>query len=398
MLILSIFFCTTFPVQAQNSVSAYLFYGDGCPHCAKERNFLHQLEKKYAQLKIKEYEIYYNQQNSSFLKEVAHQLNAEAGGVPFLVIGKKYFIGYAEGATSNEIEQAVLECTENACDDFVVSIVDGSGNEKAEIGDISTNSLSVNTSVTEGGKIQVPFFGTVQIDTLSLPVLTFILAFLDGFNPCAMWTLLFLISLLLGMRDRKRMWILGVAFIISSATVYFLFLSAWLNIFLFLGFIVWVRMLIGILALGTGGYYMQDFLKNKQGSCSITGNQKRQQIFQKLQKITEKPQLILALGGIILLAIAVNMVELICSAGLPAIYTQILSLSHLPLWQYYFYLGFYIFIFMLDDLFVFFTAMITLQAVGIQSTYARYSHLIGGICMFIIGVLLLFKPEWLMFG
>ena len=194
------------------------------------------------------------------------------------------------------------------------------------------------------------------------------------------------------------MWILGVAFIISSATVYFLFLSAWLNIFLFLGFIVWVRMLIGILALGTGGYYMQDFLKNKQGSCSITGNQKRQQIFQKLQKITEKPQLILALGGIILLAIAVNMVELICSAGLPAIYTQILSLSHLPLWQYYFYLGFYIFIFMLDDLFVFFTAMITLQAVGIQSTYARYSHLIGGICMFIIGVLLLFKPEWLMFG
>jgi len=92
------------------------------------------------------------------------------------------------------------------------------------------------------------------------------------------------------------------------------------------------------------------------------------------------------------------MVELVCSAGLPAIYTKILSLSNLPTWQYYLYLLFYIFIFMLDDLFIFFTAMITLQAVGIQSKYSRFSHLVGGILMFIIGLLLLFKPEWLMFG
>jgi hypothetical protein len=128
------------------------------------------------------------------------------------------------------------------------------------------------------------------------------------------------------------------------------------------------------------------------------GDEKRQQIFKTLQSITQKRQFILALGGIILLAIAVNMVELICSAGLPAIYTQILSLSNLPSWQYYLYLGFYILVFMLDDLFIFFTAMITLQAVGVQSKYSRYSHLIGGFLMLIIGLLLIFKPEWLMFG
>jgi uncharacterized membrane protein HdeD (DUF308 family) len=98
------------------------------------------------------------------------------------------------------------------------------------------------------------------------------------------------------------------------------------------------------------------------------------------------------------LAIAVNMVELICSAGLPAIYTQILSLADLTAWQYYLYLALYILVFMLDDLFIFFTAMITLQAVGVQGKYARYSHLIGGILMAVIGLLLLFKPEWLMFG
>ncbi|MBU1499606.1 hypothetical protein KKE48_01920, partial [Patescibacteria group bacterium] len=127
-------------------------------------------------------------------------------------------------------------------------------------------------------------------------------------------------------------------------------------------------------------------------------NEKRQKILENLRRIAQKRRFILALGGIILLAIAVNMIELVCSAGLPAIYTKILSLSGLSTWQYYLYLLFYTLIFMLDDLFIFFTAMITLQAVGIQSKYSRFSHLIGGVLMFVIGLLLLLKPEWLMFG
>jgi len=106
----------------------------------------------------------------------------------------------------------------------------------------------------------------------------------------------------------------------------------------------------------------------------------------------------LALLGIILLAVAVNAVELVCSAGLPAIYTQVLALANLPTWQYYLYLIFYVIIFMIDDLFVFFAAMITLRVTGIQTKYARYSHLIGGLLMLVIGLLLLFKPGLLMFG
>ena len=194
------------------------------------------------------------------------------------------------------------------------------------------------------------------------------------------------------------MWALGIAFIASSAFIYFLFLSAWLNLFLFLGFVVWVRVLIGLAALVAGGYYLKYYLVNKQGSCSIMGDAKRRKIFEKIRSIIQKRWFILALGGIILLAAAVNLVELICSAGLPAIYTKILSLSNLPAWQYYLYLLFYILIFMLDDLLVFFTAMITFRVTGIGGKYSRFSHLIGGILMLAIGLLLLFKPEWLMFG
>lgn len=210
--------------------------------------------------------------------------------------------------------------------------------------------------------------------------------------------LLFLISLLLGMKDKKRRWILGSAFIGASAFVYFLFMAAWLNLLLFIGFIVWVRILIGLVALGGGGYNLKEFFTNKDSGCKVTGGKKRQAVFEKLKSITHQKQFLITLGGIILLAFAVNLVELICSAGLPVIFTQILTLSNLSDWQYFGYMLLYIFIFMLDDLFIFFTAMITLEMTGISTKYSRVSHLIGGILMAIIGLLLIFKPELLMFG
>lgn len=246
-------------------------------------------------------------------------------------------------------------------------------------------------------KIKVPFIGEIETKKLSLPVISIVFGGLDGFNPCVMWTLLFLISLLLGMKDRKRMWILGSAFIVASAAVYFLFMAAWLNLLLFIGFIVWIRVIIGLLALGGGVYNLREFFMNKAG-CKVTGDEKRQRVFEKLKTITQKQQFWLALGGIIILAAAVNLVELICSAGFPVVFTQILALSSLAKWQYYLYMLLYIFFFMLDDLFVFFAAMITLQMTGITTKYTRFSHLIGGILMVIIGILLILKPEWLMFG
>ena len=104
------------------------------------------------------------------------------------------------------------------------------------------------------------------------------------------------------------------------------------------------------------------------------------------------------LDRILALAFAVNLVELLCSAGIPAVYTQVLALSNLPTWQYYAYLALYIIVFMLDDLFVFVVAMKTLQITGIGTGYSRFSHLAGGVVLLAIGALLLLRPEWLMFG
>ncbi|MGI5826425.1 MAG: hypothetical protein ACOX50_03365 [Patescibacteria group bacterium] len=372
-------------LASEEKVDLYFFEANGCLHCKEEKEFLDTLQDKYPRLQIHEYEVTGSRENVELLKKVGERLNVNISGVPFTVIGDHHFAGYLNDETTGvQIEEAIKCALETGCSDVVESLIKPVTNEEEE--------------KPVPGTLRLPILGLVETKNLSLPALTFAIALIDGFNPCAMWVLLFLISLLLGMKDRKKMWILGTAFIASSAFVYFLFLSAWLNLFLFLGFVIWVRILIGSFSLAIGGYQVREYFVNKTGSCKVTGGEKRRKIFDRLKEITQKDKFILALGGIILLAFAVNLVELVCSAGLPAIYTQILSLSKLVSWQYYLYLIFYILIFMLDDLIVFFVAMTTLKIAGVDGKYSRYSHLVGGAIVFLIGIFMLFKPEVLMFG
>ena len=211
-----------------------------------------------------------------------------------------------------------------------------------------------------------------------------------------MWVLVFLIGMLLGMKDKKRRWILGTAFIASSGLVYFFFLAAWFQLFSFLTFIPFIKPAIGLLATVAGVYYLREYFINKEAACKVTSGGKRKLIFEKLKRFCNEKHFWLALGGIIVLAAAVNLVELVCSAGLPAIFTQILTLSNLPMWQNYALMILYIVIFMLDDMIVFGVAMKTLELKTISAKYSRFSNLIGGIIMLILGILLIFKPGWLM--
>jgi cytochrome c biogenesis protein CcdA len=175
-------------------------------------------------------------------------------------------------------------------------------------------------------------------------------------------------------------------------------MTAWLNILIFLGFIFWIRIIIGGVALLAGGYNLKEYWTDTAGVCTLSQGARRQRTMDRLKETVAHPKFWLALGGIVLLALLVNLVELICSAGFPVVYLQILSLTPMPFWQYYLYLLLYIVIFMLDDIIVFVVAMVTLQLMGATTRYKRFSNLIGGVLMLLIGVLLIFKPGWLMFG
>lgn len=383
-------------VKAEEKISLYLFYGDGCPHCSKEKEFLEEVKSKYPNVEIHTYETWYNDENSQLLRRVKNALGTENNYVPYTVIGETGYTGYNENIgyqLENKIKNyhnekdIVKEVIQNPLkyDKLKEKFIDENKNDKNDNKDLA------NTVV-------VPFLGKINAKTVSLPILAIVIGLVDGFNPCAMWVLLFLIGMLVGMKDHKRMWILGLTFLFTSAFVYFLFMMSWLKVAMGVSSIAFVRIIIAVVAFLAGIVNLYGFFRKNDNGCDIVDDKKRKKIFQKIKKFTKEKHLFPALVGIMVLAVTVNIIELACSAGLPLLFTQVLSMNHLNNVQYLFYIVLYIFFFLIDDMIVFIIAMVTLKATGISTKYGKYSHLIGGIIMVLIAVLLFFKPEILMFN
>lgn len=194
------------------------------------------------------------------------------------------------------------------------------------------------------------------------------------------------------------MWLLGGAFLAATAMMYFAVMAAWLNLVLVLGAVFWLRLTIGVLAVGVGFYFLREFWAKPEAACKVVNPKRRRKTMDAFRSIVHHDHLVWAVLGMMALAIGVNLVELLCSAGVPAVYTQILTLNDLPASAYYSYIALYIAVFMLDDIAIFATAMFALRVSGLTGSYARYSHLIGGVVLMAIGAVMLLRPELLTFS
>ncbi len=389
-------FLVLFPsfVRAENKeVNVYLFYGKTCPHCEEAYEYFTSIEDKY-NLKIYRYEVWYNDENQKKMQDVADLLDVNVSGVPFVVINNTPISGFSKGITDQTYLYHIKQDKKN---DFADKV-------GVKLGILDESELEKETLTEEGKKqsykISIPLIGDVKLESLSLPILSVLLGIVDGFNPCAMWILLFLISSLINMKNKKKLWILGTIFLLTSSIVYMAFMVSWLSFAKMIKGVALIRLIIAIIALVAGYLNIKNYIESlyKDDGCSVVNNSKRKKIFAKIKKIINEKSFALAIVGIIFLAASVNLIELACSAGLPVIYTQILAMNDLTSVQYALYILLYILFFMLDDLIVFAIAIKSFELAGISNKYSKYSHLIGGLIMFIIGILLIVKPEWLMFN
>lgn len=377
----------------ENKITLYLFHGDGCPHCASEIEYLNRIEKKYNNLEIVKYEVWYDEDNSEFLNQVKESFGVNNPYVPTTVIGNTLITGFSD-STGNKIERAIKYYSSNDYIDQVQKIKEGTFNKEKYEDSFEKYEKETDKDVT----INIPLLGKVNLKRVSLMASAVIIGLVDGFNPCAMWILLFLISVLIGMKNKKRMWTLGVAFLTTSALVYMLIMLSWIQIAVKITTVIWIRNIIAIIALIGAVINIRSYIKSRKSSgCEVVDDKKRKSIFNKIKKFTSEKSFILALVGVIGLAISVNLVELACSAGLPLVFTELLALNNVSDSMKFLYTIIYIVFFLLDDLIVFFIAMFTMKITGISTKYNKYSHFIGGIIMLLIGILLIFKPEWLMF-
>lgn len=360
-LLLSFILIIGFAAHAQTPNITF-FYGKECPHCEEEIKFLDSLKKEIPNLEIVEYEVWHNEENRKLFLETTEKLGIKNPAVPLTIIGEKYLVGFD---SPENYGQKIREMIKG-------------GAEPEE-------------------KVSLPFLGEINLKTFSLPLLTIVLGTLDGFNPCSMWALLTLIILVLATGSRKKIWLVGSVFIITSYISYFLFMTAWLNLFIFLDYLKIVRIIIGLIAIIAGVISVREFYTFKPGICETSSFKQRQKISDRIKKALGSNTLPAIILGIIAVAFSVNLVELLCSLGLPVIFTKALTLHQLATWKYYTYIAFYDFFYMLDDIIVLFVAGFSLRLLQLDGKYSRWSRLIAGILMISLGAIFLLKPELLMF-
>ncbi|WP_404308425.1 glutaredoxin family protein [Neorhodopirellula lusitana] len=266
-----------------------------------------------------------------------------------------------------------------------------------ETGLADVNVESTSTASPEE-VIDVPVFGELKVRDLGMPLFSFLVGLVDGFNPCAMWVLVFLLSVLVNIKDRRKIILIAGTFVLVSGMAYFAFMAAWLNLFLLIGIARPVQIVLGVLGLVIGVVNVKDFFAFKKGVSLSIPESKKPGLYRRVRQIVDAKYLTVAISGAIALAVVVNMIELLCTAGLPALYTQILTLQELPPWQNYAYLTIYITAYMLDDAVLLTIVVATLSHRKLQEREGRWLKLLSGLVILALGLVMIFRPELLQLG
>ncbi len=347
-----------FPAPGQ----LHVYVREGCPHCAEAKRFLAGLAESRPELQVVLREVDHDPAARDALVAISAAVGAWPPGVPTFVFGGRVLVGFDD---AEHVGAELLRLLDEAA------------------------------PRAPPGTVESGLFGTLEASEIGLPLFTLALGLLDGFNPCAMWVLLFLLSLLVRLQDRRRMAMVAGTFVLASGAVYYAFMAAWLNVFLFVGMSEALRIGLAVLAMLIGFINVKDFFAFRRGVSLSIPESAKPGIYARARSILKAESLPASLAAVAVLAVVVNFVELLCTAGLPAIYTAVLTQHALSPLAHYGYLGLYILAYIADDALMVGTAVLALGSGKLDERGGRRLKLLSGAVMLALGLVMLLRPQWL---
>lgn len=365
-----------------------VFVRDGCVHCEEADRFLAELSRERAGLTIVRRDIFKDPGAREKLRELAAAHAIQTPGVPAFHLRDQLIVGFAGANTTGAhirflLDHGRLPDTESGAAAGACALAD-----TALCG---RGSLAADTGIAA---VEVPFFGwRLNIEALGLPLFTFLLGLLDGFNPCSMWVLIFMISMLASLKDRTKMLAIAGTFVAIEGVAYFAFMAAWLNLFLLIGVSRASEIAIGVIAGVAGLINIKDFWAFGRGLTLSIPQSAKPGLYARIRAILQAENMAGALAGTVVLAVLVQLVEFMCTSGFPALYTRILTLRHMEGWSYYGYLLLYNVAYMLDDVIVLAIGVVTLSQRRLQEKEGRWLKLMSGVVMLGLAVYLIATPR-----
>ncbi len=356
--------------EGRAQIHFYFFWSETCPHCRRAKPFVKSLASSYSWLKVHSLEVSAQPENAQKYVAMAESLGRKARGVPAFMFCGQMHVGYSDETTTG----AFLKNRLKTC--------------------YQTRSQT-GVPIEEEPAFSLPWIGTLNLSDFSLPVITVMLAGLDAFNPCAFFVLLFLLSLLIHAQSRARLLLVGGTFVFCSGLFYFLFMTAWLNLFLAFGELRVLTLIAGALALVMGGLNIKGFFRFLQGPTLSIPESAKPGLFERMTRLVRTPNLPSLLMGTLTLSVVANAYEFLCTAGFPMVFTRILTLNQLPLTTYYLYLVFYCLIYVIPLALIVMFFFVTLGSRKLQEREGRLLKLFSGLLMAGLGLILMVNPGWL---
>ena len=374
-----------------------VFVREGCSHCRDEEEFLAKLRETRDDFTIFYHDIddplhYQHFEALTILEEIPK-------ATPITLVGNTIIQGFGSARTTGIriIELLDISQGQPTLDFFEFIAAGGSrGKIKTEMVEICEGDTEICGVPESRHLVDIPFIGAVDIAKYSLPTISIILGFIDGFNPCAMWVLVTFLIVLLQIGDRRKMFQIASLFIFAEAVMYFLILNVWFTAWDFVGMDKFVTPLVGLVAIGGGIFFLYEGITS-DGTCKVTNPEQRAKVHFKIKELAAKPLTWITAVGILALAFSVNIIEFACSIGIPQAFTKILEINLLSTFAEQMFILLYTFFYMMDDFIVFGIALVGIEYLGVTHKYSKYSNLIGGVLMLILGGLLIFAPELLKF-
>lgn len=346
-----------------------LFWGDGCPHCEDERQWLEQAREDYPGLTVHEYEVWFDEANRALLMEVAAELGFEPSGVPVTVLGDRYWIGWSgvvQAELTAQVEAGVAEA--------------GGGDDSAVAGEAS------------GTTIDVPLLGPVTLGE-SLIASTLIIGFVDGMNPCSLWVITVLLAIVVRTGARGRVIAIGTTYLVVTALMYGLFIMGVYSALGLVSHLGAVQVVVALVAGILGVISVKDYFAFKQGVSMTISDSAKPGLYQRMRTAAGHEALLPALGATVVLAVGVSFIEIPCTAGFPLLWAGILEANDVGFVQALGLLVLFMIPYLLDELIVFGVAVFTMRSLKMQERHGRLLKLVAGTMMIALAVTVLVAPE-----
>lgn len=380
-------------------VRVEVFERDDCTHCRAEKAFLNQLQKERGDLFVVYNNISDPDHKAHFLQLT--ELEKMPKVTPITIIDSIILEGFDSPETTGKKIRGLVEQTKGKKQYTFEEFIAAGGSRGVESAGATCAIEGEEVQCATGAVdywVKIPFVGPVNVAKYSLPVLSLILGFVDGFNPCAMWVLVLFLTILMEAGSRRRMLEMAGLFIFAEAVMYYLILNVWMTAWDFVGMDRIVTPIVGTVAVAAGCYFLYNFYK-ADTTCKVGSLEKKRKTTEKIKAYASVPMTFGVAMGILGLAFSVNIIEFACSVGIPQTFTKILDMNYLGWAGKQLYNAIYIFMYMIDDIVIFSLALYSFDRIGLTThKYTRASHLIGGTLMVVLGLILLINPTLLIFG